>query len=310
MTTILATTSSFGDACSEAVDLIREAGFTLVTNPLSRKLTEAELVLLLSQHRPVGLLAGTEPITSIAINSARDFLRCISRVGVGWDNVDHEAAREANIPVFRTEGVLNDAVAELTLGFMLDALRHISRHDRDLRQGVWKKRIGGLLRARVVGIVGFGAIGQRVAELVSAFGARVIYSDTHPVASPLGEQYELLDLLRAADIVTLHASGSCCLLGRAELALLRPHTIVVNTARGGMIDETALAEALGAGRIGSVCLDVFEREPYTGPLLGMQGAVLTAHIGSYAAEARSAMELMAVQNLLGAMSKHDPCEGM
>lgn len=303
MPTILATTSSFGSACPAAVELLRAAGFDLAVNPHGRKLTSAELLELLARHRPVGLLAGTEPVTAEAIEAARGFLRVISRVGVGWDNVDHEAARAAGIPVRRTEGVLDDAVAELALGFMLDALRHISRHDRDLRQGVWKKRLGGLLRGRVVGVVGFGAIGRRVAELVRAFGAQVIFSDVRPVDSPLGQQRDLSDLLREADIVTLHASGSGCLIGVEELVLVKPGVIFVNTARGGMIDEAALAAALAEGRVGCACLDVFEQEPYAGPLLAAPNTVLTAHIGSYAAEARERMERLAVENLLAELGK-------
>lgn len=303
MPTILATTSSFGTACPEAATLLRAAGHELIVNPHGRKLTGAELLELLAEHLPVGLLAGTEPVTAETINAAKDFLRVISRVGVGWDNVDHDAARAAGIPVRCTEGVLDDAVAELTLGFMLDALRHISRHDRDLRQGVWKKRLGGLLRGRCVGIVGFGAIGRRVAELVITFGARVVFTDVQKTPSPLGEQRSLPDLLREADIVTLHASGSRCLLGAAKLALVKPHVIIVNTARGGMIDETALAAALNEGRVGCACLDVFGAEPYKGPLVESPNTVLTAHIGSYAVEARERMERMAVENLLAELNK-------
>jgi len=303
MPTILATTSSFGSTCPEAVTLLRAAGYDLVVNPHGRKLTAAELMGLLALHKPVGLLAGTEPVTAEAIASANAYLRVISRVGVGWDNVDHDAARAAGIPVRRTEGVLDDAVAELTLGFMLDALRHISRHDRDLRQGEWKKRLGGLLRGRTVGIVGFGAIGRRVAELARAFGAQVVFTDVQQVSSPLGEQRALPELLREADIVTLHASGSGCLLGAAELALVKPGVILVNTARGGMIDEAALAAALNEGRVGCACLDVFEQEPYRGPLIHAPNTVLTAHIGSYAAEARERMERLAVENLLDELGK-------
>jgi len=298
MPIVLATTSSFGSACPEAVELLRATGYELVVNPHGRKLTGAELMALLAERRPVGLLAGTEPVTAEAIASAGGFLRVISRVGVGWDNVDHDAARRLGIPVRRTEGVLDDAVAELTLGFMLDALRHISRHDRDLRRGVWKKRLGGLLRGRLVGVVGFGAIGRRVAELARAFGARVVFSDVRPVDSPLGEQRALPDLLREADLVTLHASGSGCLLGAVELALVKPGVVLVNTARGGMIDEAALAAALAEGRVGCACLDVFGHEPYAGALAGLENCVLTAHIGSYAAEARERMERLAVLNLL------------
>jgi len=303
MPTVLATTSSFGSACPEAKTLLCAAGLELVVNPYGRKLTHAELIELLAEHQPIGLLAGTEPVSAEAIHFAQKFLRVISRVGVGWDNVDHEAARAAGIPVLRTEGVLDDSVAELVLGFMLNALRHISRHDRDLRQGIWKKHLGGLLRGRMVGVVGFGAIGHRVAELAGAFGARIVYSDVQQVKSALGEQRTLPELLREADIVTLHASGSGCIIGPEELKLVNAHVVLVNTARGGMIDEDALAVALTEGRVGCACLDVFEQEPYAGPLTLAPNTILTTHIGSYAAEARAHMERLAVENLLASLGK-------
>ncbi|MFH1913492.1 MAG: NAD(P)-dependent oxidoreductase [Pseudomonadota bacterium] len=307
MRTVLATTSSFGTAAPRAVELLRDAGFAVATNPHSRKLTESELIELLAHHRPIGLLAGTEPVTGAALAAAADHLRAVARVGVGWDNVDREAAERLGIVVSRTEGVLDQAVAELTLGMILDALRHISLHDRDIRRGVWKKRLGRLLSGKTVGVVGFGAIGRRVAGLCRAFGADVVFSDITPISDITAisaegcRQVELARLLELADIITLHASGNACLLGEAELACCRPGVIVVNTARGGLVDEAALAAALARGAVGCACLDVFGQEPYSGPLGDMDHTVLTAHVGSYAAEARQAMEEAAAKNLLAGL---------
>lgn len=177
MPIILSTTSSFGQEAPHLRQTLAQAGFTLVDNPHGRKLTEAELLALVLTHRPAGLLAGTEPVTRKVLEACRDDLRVVSRVGVGWDNVDHQAAKELGIAVLRTEGVLDQAVAELTLGMILSALRHIAAHDRDIRAGVWKKRMGRLLAGKTVGIVGYGAIGSRVGGLAAAFGAKLAFCD-------------------------------------------------------------------------------------------------------------------------------------
>lgn len=301
--TVLSTVSSFGQGDAAPRAALESAGYRLVDNPHGRKLTEDELIALVAEHAPVGLLAGTEPVTRRALEAAGDALRVVSRVGVGWDNVDHAAAAARGIAVCRTEGVLDESVAELTLGFILAALRHIPAHDRDIRDGVFKKRMGGLLAGKTVGLVGFGAIGLRVAGLVQAFGAKVLYCDLCQRDGCGCQDCDLPTLLPQSDIVSLHASGSACILGEAELALLKPGAIVVNTARGGLIDETALEAALRSGRVGAACLDVFAQEPYKGPLAQLPNVILTPHIGSYAREARNRMEAAAVENLLQALAQ-------
>ncbi|MGL1862838.1 MAG: hydroxyacid dehydrogenase [Pseudodesulfovibrio sp.] len=298
MPTILATTSSFAVHSPELLEKLGSAGFSVVVNPYARKLTEAELVELLAEHSPVGLLAGTEPVTAAVLEAAVSHLHVVSRIGVGWDNVNHEAARALNIPVYRTEGVLETSVAELTLGFILSALRKLPLHDRRLRGGIWKKDMGMLLSGKTVGVIGFGAIGQRVGEYVTALGAVVRYCDVSDMECRWADQLCLEDLLASSDIVSVHASGSGCVLDEKKLAMCKPGAIIVNTARGGQIDEIALAERLRDGRIGCACLDVFEREPYEGPLIELENAILTPHIGSYALEARVEMEERAVANLL------------
>jgi D-3-phosphoglycerate dehydrogenase len=300
---VLSTVSSFGQGDPEPSLDLERAGLKLVQNPHGRKLTEAELVALLAEHRPIGLLAGTEPITRAALEAARDHLRVVSRVGVGWDNVDHAAAAALGIVVHRTEGVLDEAVAELTLGFILSALRHIPAHDRDIRAGTWKKRMGALLSGKIIGLVGLGAIGMRVAGLVQAFGASVLYCDLAERDACACTACDMGALLSQADIVSLHASDSGCILGAAEIAMLKPGAILVNTARGGLIDEEALYPALASGHVGAACLDVFGHEPYKGPLAGLPNVILTPHIGSYAKEARLRMEEAAVENLLRALTE-------
>jgi len=300
--TVIATTSSFARESPEALELMEREGLRIILNPWGRKLKEAELSKLLKDHRPVGLLAGTEPITREVLDAAKDHLRIISRVGVGWDNVDREAARQMGIRVSRTSGVLTQAVAELTIGLILSALRSISSNDRLIRQGKWHKTMGGLLSGKIVGIIGFGHIGQRVGELVTAFGAKVLYYDPQPMDAPWAQAVTLPELLSQAEIITIHASGREKILGPDELKnICKQGVLLVNTARGGLIDESALQECLKNGKVSFACLDVFEDEPYCGPLCSLENIILTPHVGSYAREARVLMERTAVENLLNGL---------
>jgi D-3-phosphoglycerate dehydrogenase len=302
MNTILATTSSFGKGSPQVLKDLQEKGFNVVLNPYGRKLTEDELKELLNQHRPVGLLAGTEPVTDSVLKDAKEYLKVISRIGVGWDNVDRKAAEELGIQVFRTEGVLNQAVAELTLGLILSALRAITLQDRQIRDGVWQKRMGRLLQGKVVGVIGFGSIGQCVGKLISAFDATVLYYDPVLTNVDWAKAVPLCDMLSQADIITIHADAQNQILGEKKLlSLCKPGVIVVNTSRGSLIDEDALYKALVSGRVAFACLDVFDQEPYCGPLTELKNVILTPHIGSYAQEARIRMEEMAVENLLKAL---------
>jgi D-3-phosphoglycerate dehydrogenase / 2-oxoglutarate reductase len=298
MRNILCTTSGFGKTSPDAVLKIESNGYKLVLNPYGRKLKENELQKLLFEFKPIGMLAGTEQITRQTLDITKDYLKAISRVGVGWDNVDHAAVKEFGIKIFRTEGVLNQAVAELTIGMMLCALRNIALHDRSIRSGIWEKHMGVQLKGKTVGIIGFGAIGQRVGELVSAFGANIIYFDLYPKTGLNAESCTLEDLLAKSDIVTLHTDGSNTVLGAQELENCKKGVIIINTARGGLVDEDALYLALQSGQVSYACLDVFEKEPYSGRLTQLENMVLTSHIGSYAKEARKEMEEMAVSNLL------------
>ncbi len=253
---------------------------------------------LLLQYRPIGMLAGTESITRGTIEKACGFLKVISRVGVGWDNVDRDAAGSFGIRVYRTTGVLTQSVAELTLGLILSALRKISLHDRLIRENKWEKHMGSLLEGKTVGIIGFGEIGQRVGSLVRAFFANVIYYDPQQMTeSEDARPVSLVELLGKSDIVSLHASGKNVILGRVELRACRKGVLLVNTARGSLIDEQALRECLSDGQIGFACLDVFNEEPYYGCLMDSERVLLTPHIGSYAREARIKMERDAIANL-------------
>jgi len=230
-------------------------------------------------------------------------LKVISRCGAGLDNVDLKNAKELNIKVFSTPYGPTLAVAELTLGLMLDLLRKITVMDRELRTGVWKKQMGSLLKGKKVGILGCGRIGQKVAELLTPLEVEIAYYDicTLEGAILLMTKNELLSW---ADIITLHCSANTDgrpVIGESELKLMKDNSWLINASRGGLIDEKALLSALKKGKLSGAALDVFDNEPYEGPLRSLDNVILTPHIGSYAKEGRIQMEKDAVQNLINGL---------
>jgi D-3-phosphoglycerate dehydrogenase len=300
--------SSFGDAGPEPLEALRSAGVEVVKNPHGRKLSEDEVTDLVRDVD--GVIAGTEPLTAAVLEQAPR-LRVISRVGVGMDNVDLAAAERLNIAVCNTPDAVTDAAAELALGGMLSVLRHLNEMDAELRAGRWTRKMGRLLRGKTVGIVGLGRIGRRVATLLGPFEPRLLAYDVAPVddwAREHGvELVQLEQLLAESDVVTLHVSGAGdargALLGERELfETMKPSSVLVNAARGGLVDEDALHRALSSGRLAGAHIDVYESEPYTGPLRELPNALLTPHAGSFAQEARALMEQEAVSNVLGRLT--------
>ena len=310
MPVVLVSTSSFGEHDRRPLELLEQAGFEVRGNPHRRKLTLGESRELLAPEfgvPAVGVVAGTETFSRELLAAAPQ-LQVISRCGVGMDGIDAVAAAEREITVLRTTDAHVEAVAELTLGGMLAVLRHLATVDRKLRAGDWHKVMGRQLAGKTVGIIGLGRTGRRLVELLAPFQVELLAHDPdedRDFADAHGVTYTpVATVVAAGDILTLHLDYSPSvhhLLDRETIDTMKPGAIVVNTARGGLIDERALAEALRAGRLGGAFLDVFEQEPYSGPLTALDNVLLTAHIGSYALEGRIAMETEAAQNLIDAL---------
>lgn len=290
-------TSSFAKFSNEPLCLLDKAGITYVLNPFGRKLTEDEAIELLQGC--IGLAAGTEPLTA-KVMDALPKLRVISRCGTGMDNVDVEAAKKRGIIVRNTPDGPTLAVAELTLGYALDLMRQITRMDRELRSGTWKKRMGNNLKGKRLGIVGFGRIGRAVAEVFTPLGVEVAFND--PFAeSKTYQKMGVNNLLAWADIVSLHCSktgGECSLFTTEQLRIMKPGSWIINASRGGIVDEAALYEMLKSEHLAGAAIDVFEREPYDGSLTELDNVILTPHIGSYARESRIQMEIDTIKNLI------------
>jgi len=305
MSKFVISTSSFDTDNNPAVQRLICAGLELVMNPYGRRLTEEEAEALL-QDDVVGMIAGVEPLTARVIQSANS-LQVISRCGTGMDSVDQVAAKQQDISVLNTPEAPAQAVAELTLGFILAGLRQICQTDRLVRSGEWPRTQGGLLAAQTVGLIGLGHIGKRVARLCQAFEAKVIAYDPHIEQAPSGiTLLSMEQLLESADIVSLHTPYSSelhHLIDAQALASMKSGAMIVNAARGGLVDEQALKEALDNGTLRMAVLDAFEQEPYQGPLTQCDNLILSSHVGSLAREARQNMEREAAENLVHGLIK-------
>lgn len=297
---IAITTTSFAKFDNQPLQLLKDSGFEILLNPYCRKLDGGEVVELAEDA--IGIIAGTEPLDR-AVLEKLPLLKVISRCGVGMDNVDLEAAVQLNIKVFNAPFGPTLAVAELTIGLILDLLRKATLMDREMRAGIWKKRMGNLLNGKRVGIIGFGRIGQKTAELLRAFGCEIGYYDSVRIEGLEDlriKRLEMDELLRKSDIVIVHVSGKYekPLLGAKELDMMKDGAWLVNVARGGVVDEAVLFNVLKDGHLAGAALDVFEKEPYDGQLKKLDNVILTPHIGSYAKEARVEMEIQAAKNLI------------
>jgi len=301
---VLITTSSFSLGNFAQAKSLHDAGISLEMNPHGRRLSEDEVAELVATD-VIAILAGLEPLTDRVLSNAKS-LRVIARCGTGLDSVDLQAASRLGIDVFNTPDAPTQAVAELTIAHMLNSLRHISTTDSNMRSGKWTPTMGSLLATKTVGLIGVGRIGSAVAKLAQAFEARVIGFD--PVVSSHNsvEMLSLNEVLNQADIVSLHVpinDQTHHIVNASAISRMKPGSIVVNVSRGGLIDESALHDALKSQHLSGAALDCFEDEPYSGPLLQIPGVHVTAHMGSYARETRDLMEVEASTNLVNGLRK-------
>lgn len=305
---ILTSPSSMGEVGPQPFDILKENGFEIINNPYGRKLTEDEVIEL--AQGCVGIVAGVEPLTPRVMDALPD-LKCISRVGVGMDNVDIEYAKQKGIMVVNTPDGPTRGVAELTLGMTLSLLRRIPQADAAIKNKQWKKQIGNLIYEKQVGVIGLGRIGKMVAGLFRGIGNPVIGFDLYPDEQWATENSVNLNsfenVLKMADIITLHIPGNkdkSPVIGRKELSMMKKGAFIINISRGGVVDEEALYDALKNGHLAGAAIDVFTKEPYNGSLCDLDNVVLTPHLGSYAREGKLQMEIDAVLNLINVLKQY------
>lgn len=240
-------------------------------------------------------------------------LKLIDIYGVGYDNVDVAAASELGITVTNTPGYSAIAVAETSLALMLDIAHQIAKNDRNIRAGGWAKEYSSQLHGKTLGVIGTGSVGQRMIQLSKVIGMKVIAWTFHPSperAAEYGVEFVTLEeLMRQSDVVSLHILGvpqTDNLIGKHELALMKPTAILINTARGSVVDEPALVESLQKGMIAGAGLDVFANEPLSldHPLRSLENVVLSPHTAAMIPEATLAGLAIAVDNVANFLHGH------
>lgn len=315
---ILVTPTSFrkpeNDAAREKLEFFAD---TVVYNDLGRPLQPDEVVQYAEDAD--GYIAGLDFINSDAISKLPKSLKVISRYGAGVDRVDREALNRKGIVLTNTPGTNAVAVCELAFGMMIAGARQIPALDRSVRSGEWPRSQGIELRGKTLGIIGLGAIGKNLALRAKAFEMRVLaydpffdeaFASCNQFAGG-SKQSDLEALLVESDFLSLHVPllpTTRHLIDSASLTKMKSGVILVNTARGGLIDEDAVFAALQSGKVAALCLDAFENEPPTdSALLKLPNVIMTPHTGAHTKEAVSEMGMAAVDNLI-AVLQGEPCK--
>jgi len=297
----IAITARSFDIHGEAYKKLIQYCDVVTINQTGNRLGENELIT--SIQNADGTISGTEIFSKNVIESAPT-LKIISRIGVGIDNIDLDTCARHSIKVCSTPDAPAIAVAEHTLALLFSTLKHIPQYYGQVRHGDFSISYGILLSGKTVGIIGFGRIGRQVAVLLSAMGCKVLFFDPYVEAihSVPWKKIPKLDMLvKKSDIISLHSSppqtGSP-LITQEILSNAKKGLIIINTARGSLIDEKALDAALDSGLVAAAGLDVVSHEPYSGPLLRHSEVLITPHVASNTVESRMRMEMEAVTNIV------------
>jgi|SRR5579862_113397 len=308
--TVVVTYPGWVDDDLQTAGALRAAGLEIRFEPRTGERSPEE-VLRFMADATAGVIS-TDPFDS-AVFGGCPLLRVLARVGVGVDAIDLDAATAAGVAVTTTPGINTTTVADHTLALILACVRRVVENDASVRGGEWDRggRLTGTeLTGATVGIVGLGAIGQAVAKRLAGFDVRTLGYDVADVEPSTIERVDLDELLRRADIVTLHVPlvpGTRMLIGTRELGLMRPGAILVNASRGGIVDESALLGALRERHLGGAALDVFDREPPRGsPLLELPQVVLSPHIAGISVSAQQAALEAAVDAVLSVLAGRRP----
>jgi phosphoglycerate dehydrogenase-like enzyme len=302
MSTVLVTWMDFDASGQRTGARLQDAGLSVRHVPNTGARSTAEMKGLAAGA--VAAIVSTDPFDR-GVFAAAPGLKAIARVGVGTDSIDLTAATEAGVVVMTTPGANHETTADHTLALILAALRRVVEHDRSVRRGEWRRGAGTTpweLHRATVGLIGYGAIGRAVARRLRGFDVELVVCD--PLADE--DAVALPILLRRADVVSIHApltAQTRGLIGREALSLMRPEAILVNTSRGGLVDEEELARALRDGRLRAAALDVFADEPHVPRALAeLPNVVLTPHVGGLSERSIAAMTERATSHVLDALN--------
>jgi D-3-phosphoglycerate dehydrogenase len=276
----------------EVIAEIKKLGDTVVTPAnLPEALRSADALIVRSATK----------VTADLLSHAPN-LKLVARAGVGLDNVDAEACARKRIKVINTPGASSNAVAELALGMMFALCRKLAKADSSMKSRTWiKKELTGVeLQDKTLGVVGFGRIGSMLAIKARGLGMNILYYDTHQPTSTVGKNVGLEELFASSDFISLHVPltpQTKNMIGVATISKMKPNAVIINTARGGLIDEEALYNALSQKKIAGAALDVYSQEPYSGKLCELDNVLLTPHIAGSTKEAQVRIGLELVSKL-------------
>ena len=308
---VLVASRSFGKNCPEVLEEMKAAGCVFMPTDWDRAPTEAELIAKIAEADV--LISGTEPVTAKVL-AAAPRLKVISKHGVGYENIDLDAAKARGVPVCIAGGAIADSVADMTMALLLALARQVPQADKSTKAGQWKRFVGPELRGKTLGIVGLGQIGKAVCRRAKGFGLNVIAHDEYPdqgFAASWGVTFVPLDeLLRASDFVSLHAPvtpQTRKLMNSARLATMKPTAYLINTARGELVDESALHDALSRGVLAGAASDVFAAEPPgKNPLLDLPNFNATPHTAGQTHEGLRRMGEITAENALRVLRGQEP----
>lgn len=302
------------------IEKLKAAGHEVIVSDKNDALTQSELVLQLKTLNPDAVLCLLTDKIDDGVFDAAPNAKIFANYAVGFDNIDLEEAKKRGVTITNTPEVLTEAVAEHAVALIMALGRRIIEADSFLRQGQYKGwdpllLLGTELKGKTLGVVGFGRIGQRVAEIMHyGFGMKITYYDQKPnpaLEKELAAEFSDIDsLLRQADLISIHLPATPetkHLFSTDRLSLMKPTSLLINTARGSVIDEIALAKALKEKTIAGAALDVFEDETAIYPeLLSLSNIIMTPHIGSATLEARESMSMVAADNIIAVLNNQPP----
>lgn len=303
MAKVLITTVPFANVNRTPLDLLEKAGIEYLINPLNKKLTPSELITLVKDFDII--IAGTEIINDDVLNHAKN-LKFISRVGIGLDSLDLHSIRSRNIKLSYTADAPAPAVAELTMGLILSLMRNVHLSNKYMHEGNWHRYFGRRIQESVIGLVGAGRIGSHVLKLLSGFNPKnILVHDINKnmdLFPELNISWVSLDeLLVKSDVVSLHlplSQSTKNLINSSNIKKMKSDAVIINTSRGGIINENDLYDALKSNQLSGAAIDVFEEEPYKGVLNTLDNVILTAHMGSMSVDCRTRMEIEATEEAI------------
>ena len=310
---VLIGSRSFGKFTKKGINILKEHQCEIISNPFGHALNEKELLKLIPEVS--GVITGMDQLTNRVISSANK-LKVISKHGIGVDNIDIKAAGNknivvTNIPAGKEE---SNAVADFTFALILSIARKICEMDRNMKKGNWTKAIGSEVFGKTLGIIGSGAIGKSVIARAKGFDMNILVNDIHEdkeLIKKFGVKYVDLDyLLNNSDFVSIHVplnETTRRLIAKKELNSMKNSSYLINTARGGIVDEKDLYEALNTNTIAGAALDVFfEEPPRKSPLLELNNLVTTPHMAAYTKSSLENLDVISAENVISVFKGNKP----